>query len=166
MVVFACCVPEAFSVGSDLPRGGVPPIPGKQYPLVACPQLGAVAAFDPQWNENADFEVRVQFLSSTPANTITDATLYYSWPAAPQCSYNQATGVISVSGTNLAAWPKKSINPNTLSMNTNWDRIFFDTSIPSTGSSLPDGTGKGIIIITTGGSQFVVNGTMILEYVH
>ena len=174
-LVLACCTPQVISFGDDdrplhtppVPSAnGMPPIPGKSthQPLSS---LGTVAAYQPNWFAGQSFRARVQ-LNLADANAMTDAFICFSYLGTPVTSLSGST--VSCQGVpNIVQWPRAlsstslvkhldNVNPGN-----SWVTITF-TPVDPPGSGSADGTGKGIIIITTNGTQSVVGSVLTLEH--
>jgi hypothetical protein len=167
-VVLACSAPHIVSFGDDLPHRHVPPVPTKNPPQ-AVTSAGELDVYNPTWLEGQPFRARVQ-LTLAQANGLTDAFVCFSFLGTPVASPS-AHGTLTCTGApNIVQWSRLSTvsthlnnnDPNDLK--TNWVTLAFTPQLPP-GNVSSDGTGKGIIIITTGGSQVVVNGTMELEHI-
>lgn len=171
-LIVACCTPQVISFGDDGKPLPTPQVPTKTPPArhLACPPLGSVAVYQPNWYAGQTVTARVQYTNATDANNFLRATLYYSYYGTPTC-YSASATSISVGGTYTVAWPMTSFKPNATALNAsnltdNWVTVTFKAVDPPGGTVSTDGTGTGIIIITQSDlSQYRVSNNMTLENV-
>jgi hypothetical protein len=106
-------------------------------------------------------------MTPNQASTFQDAKICFSLAGTPiAAASTSGTVTCGNSVTNIVEFPMTSATSfrphiDNINPDNTWVTITF-TIVPPTGAS-PDGTGKGIIIITTGGVQVAVNGVMTLE---
>ena len=83
-IILTTCVVPVISFGDDGMQLHTPPAPSKSFPTVTnCPPWGMVSAYQPTWHEGQNLYVRVQFSASDNLASVGKATLYYSYPNAP-----------------------------------------------------------------------------------
>lgn len=163
-IILTTCVVPVISFGDDGMQLHTPSIPTKTLPASStCPMWGSVAAYQPTWHERQSLIVRVQFTNAGDAAQVFSATLYYDYPNAPICTFDSTSG-ISCAGTHLS---QTSTSSPVLNNARNWVNLTFTPTV--WGSSISDGTGKGIIIITKNDShrsQYLASNVLLLEYPH
>ena len=101
-VILASIAP-VISLGDDGMHLRTAPVPSKTLPPpISCPPWGSVTAYQPTWHEGQTLSVRVQFATAGDAANVQGATLCYSYPDTPACTYVSPTN-LSCSGLHLSA---------------------------------------------------------------
>ncbi len=150
-VIMAICAPTVLSFGNDGQGHPMPPVPGKSRLMAAaatCQTVAAQVSFPSgtTWTAGQPFTAVVDFgAGGVNPMTVADAVLCYSY-YQPVCSPDIGNNAgFSASGDgNSSEWFPASITPQTAPGTA--VTIVFTPRAPLLAS--PDGTGKGIIIVT------------------
>jgi hypothetical protein len=158
-VVGAICAPRVLSFGDEKQTISMLHAPSKSLPPSSsstCTALGTITSNDPNWAVGTAYHATVDFGDGNAATAVqvVDALVCYSYNPTPTCAPDSAGNPacsIGVDGNSSKWFASSIIQPTAISTYVN---ITFWPRYPANYSAHPDGTGRGIIIVTlkVGGS--------------
>ena len=170
LFLLPCCMIHDSSFRERAQYFSTPQAPSKVLPVIDCPPAGIVdgSASDQSWALNRPFTATVQFTGTSSTLDLSslvkdDAFMCFTFAhTAPPCNVVQGTASLACGDNSSAHWPCTAISAIGSSRSVKYT---FTTSMPPQGH--PDGTGKGIVIITKteGGSkvQFRADGDLTIR---
>jgi hypothetical protein len=164
LFILPCCTLQGVSFCGDMPSSQMPPPPTKAPAQPGCPTIGTVLTHDLSWALNQPFHACVAFTGASAAADVNSCTetafVCYSYSSA-SCNTVPGTASLACSGADSARWPSTAISRDVARGLVCYT---FKTFAPH---GTPEGTGKGIVIITknvgSAAVQYSVGGTMTIN---